>query len=129
MPLPGAARRRALTAFDRAVQTAICFSPEVAAGGSMAAYGVAHIRVTDPDRYQRYQDRFMAVLMKYGGRLLAADDAPHIAEGDCAPVKIVIVKFTGRQALESWLNSSDYQAIAADRRAASEGAIFLVQGV
>ncbi|MGD9968550.1 MAG: DUF1330 domain-containing protein [Hyphomonadaceae bacterium] len=48
-------------------------------------YVLAQLRIDDPGRYARYREnfvpRFADVCGKFGGRLLAADEAPLVIEG------------------------------------------------
>ena len=71
----------------------------------MAVYVIAQITITDRARYERYQARFMPVLQKYEGRLLAADEHPLVAEG-------------------AWDRD-----LAVDRKAGSTGVVLLVKGI
>ena len=42
----------------------------------MPVYAIAQLTITDRMIYDRYQARFMGVLERYQGRLLAADENP-----------------------------------------------------
>ena len=92
-------------------------------------YVIAQFRITDPERYGRYQARFADVLKGYDGRLLAADAAPELIEGAWTGHKIVLLSFPCVEAFKQWADSPAYREIARDRRAASEGCILLVQGI
>jgi uncharacterized protein (DUF1330 family) len=92
-------------------------------------YVIAQIRITDPESYRRYQARFMDVLKGSEGRLLAADAAPELIEGDWTGEKVILLSFPDRDAFKQWAESPAYREIARDRRAGSEGHILLVQGV
>jgi uncharacterized protein (DUF1330 family) len=94
----------------------------------MTAYVVARIRIHDRDRYDRYAAAFMPVLIRYGGRLLAADEAPVPLEGAWDGGKLNIISFPDEAAARRWLGSEEYRAIAVDRLAASDGIVLLVHG-
>ena len=94
----------------------------------MTVYLVARIRIHDPERYERYAAAFMPVLIQYGRRLLAADEAPVPIEGAWDGEKINIISFTDGAAARRWLESPEYRAIAVDRHGASEGKVLLVHG-
>ena len=47
----------------------------------MTVYALAQLKIHDRERYGRYMSRFMPVLEKYNGRLLAADEGPRVLEG------------------------------------------------
>ena len=95
----------------------------------MTVYAVAQISITDRDAYGRYQAAFMEVLRKYGGRLLAAEEAPRVTEGRWDFDKIIIIAFADEAALTVWAQSPDYRAISADRKAGSHGIVLMVNGV
>lgn len=44
----------------------------------MTIYALAQLRIHDAERYGRYMSRFMPVLEKYNGKLLAADETPRV---------------------------------------------------
>jgi uncharacterized protein (DUF1330 family) len=94
----------------------------------LTVYIVAQIRIHDRERYDVYAAAFMPVLVRYGGRLLAADEAPAVLEGDWSGEKLNIIAFPDEEAARRWIESEDYRAIAADRLAASDGIVLLVQG-
>ncbi|HEY0130703.1 MAG TPA: DUF1330 domain-containing protein [Allosphingosinicella sp.] len=94
----------------------------------MTVYVVAQIRIHDRERYDAYAAAFMPVLIQYGGRLLAADEAPAVLEGEWAGQKLNIISFPDEQAARRWMQSEEYRAITVDRLAASDGVVLLVQG-
>lgn len=94
----------------------------------MTVYVVAQIRIRDRERYDAYAARFMPVLIQYGGRLLAADEAPAVLEGRWTGEKLNIISFDDEAAARRWMDSAEYRAIAVDRLAASDGVVLLVQG-
>lgn len=94
----------------------------------MTVYVVARIAIHDRERYDLYAAAFMPVLIRYGGRLLAADEAPQILEGADDRRKVNIIAFPDEAAARRWMDSPGYAAIAADRLAASTGDVVLIQG-
>ncbi|HEX8380906.1 MAG TPA: DUF1330 domain-containing protein [Allosphingosinicella sp.] len=94
----------------------------------MTVYVVAQIRIHDRARYDAYAAAFMPVLIQYGGRLLAADEAPAVLEGQWPGEKLNIISFPDEPAARRWMESEEYRAIAADRLAASDGIVLLVHG-
>jgi uncharacterized protein (DUF1330 family) len=94
----------------------------------MTVYVVAQIRIHDRARYDTYAAAFMPVLTRYGGRLLAADEAPTVLEGQWAGQKLNIISFPDEPSARRWMQSEEYRAIAVDRLAASDGTVLLVQG-
>jgi uncharacterized protein (DUF1330 family) len=95
----------------------------------MSVYVVGQITITDRTAYNRYQERFMAVLVRYTGRLLAADESPVVVEGTWDREKVVLLSFPDEAAFHEWANSPDYQEIAKDRYAGSRAIVLLVKGI
>ena len=59
----------------------------------MIVYVLAQLTIHDRARYDRYAARFMGVLEKFEGRLLAADESPALLEGDWPHEKVVLIEF------------------------------------
>lgn len=94
----------------------------------MTAYVIARVAVRDREPYDRYVARFLPVLKSYGGRLLAADDAPEAMEGEDGR-KVVLLAFDTREAALAWASSPEYGEIAKDRKAGADVEVVLVKGV
>lgn len=95
----------------------------------MTVYAIVELRIHDEDRLARYTAGFMPVLHQYGGRLMAADGSPEVAEGEWTGDRVVIMAFDDRDAYHAWASSPEYQAIVQDRWAAADTTILLVRGV
>ena len=95
----------------------------------MTVYAIAQLRIHDQAPYERYAAGFMPVLRQYGGRLVVADGAPEVAEGEWTGDRVVIFAFDDRDAFHTWVNSPEYQTIVQDRWDAAETSILLVRGV
>lgn len=95
----------------------------------MTAYVIAQISIHDRARYDRYAAGFMPVLAKYGGRLLIADEAPEVLQGDWRHHKVVVMGFPDREAALLWFSSPEYQQISIDRLASTDGVALLAGGV
>jgi uncharacterized protein (DUF1330 family) len=95
----------------------------------MTVYVVAQLRFTDEALYRRYQGRFASVFAGSGGRLLVADEAPVVLEGEWAKDKLVIMAFDGPEAARAFLESPAYRAISDDRRAGAETIALLARGL
>lgn len=94
----------------------------------MSAYIVAQLNIHDRARYDRYAAAFLPTLKPFGGRLLAADEAAEVMEGEWGFGKLNIIAFPDAAAAKVWAASAAYQAIAPDRLAASEAVVLLVAG-
>lgn len=95
----------------------------------MTVYALAQISIHDRERYDRYAAKFMEVLLKYDGRLLAADEHPAVIEGEWPYDKVVLMSFENRDAFEKWASSPEYQEISKDRIAATTGVVILTRGL
>ena len=95
----------------------------------MTVYAIAQLTITDRTAYNRYQSRFISVMNRYKGRLLAADEHPQVVEGQWDREKLVLLSFPDEAAFREWADSPDYQEIAKDRKAGSTAVILLVKGI
>jgi uncharacterized protein (DUF1330 family) len=95
----------------------------------MAVYAIAQLSITDRAAYKRYQDRFMAVMNRYKGQLLAADESPRVLEGSWDREKVVLMSFPDEPAFWEWSNSAEYQEISKDRMAGATAVVLLVKGI
>jgi uncharacterized protein (DUF1330 family) len=95
----------------------------------MTVYAIAQLAIHDRVRYDRYVAAFMPVLIKYGGRLLAADERPVVVEGEWGGDKVIVMAFPDRDTFTTWAASPEYQEISKDRVAATEGVVLLVRGL
>jgi uncharacterized protein (DUF1330 family) len=95
----------------------------------LTAYVLAQISIHDPARYARYQAGFMPVLLKYGGRLMVADEHPQRLQGAWAFDKVILIAFQDAECATRWLTSPEYEAISEDREAATLGVGLLLAGV
>jgi uncharacterized protein (DUF1330 family) len=95
----------------------------------MTVYALAQLTITDRAAYDRYQSRFMGVMARYKGQVLAADEHPKVIEGVWDRQKVVLLSFPDEAAFWEWEKSDDYQEIAKDRKAGSNAAVLLVRGI
>ena len=95
----------------------------------MSAYVIAQLRFINEAAYRRYQCRFAGVFAGSGGKLLAADEAPIVLEGEWASDKLVNMEFDGSEMARKFLQSPAYQAIGEDRKAGAETIALLVRGL
>jgi uncharacterized protein (DUF1330 family) len=95
----------------------------------MTVYAIAQLSITDRAAYNRYQSRFVEVMNRFQGRLLAADEHPRILEGQWDRDKLVLMSFPDEGAFYEWANSPAYQEISKDRIAGSNAVVLLVRGL
>lgn len=92
-------------------------------------YAIAQLKITDRVTYDRYQAKFMGVIKRYHGRVLAADESPRIVEGTWDRDKVVLLSFQDEATFREWAESPEYQEISKDRKAGSEAVVLLVRGI
>jgi uncharacterized protein (DUF1330 family) len=92
-------------------------------------YALAQLTIHDRARYQAYVRKFPAVLARFGGRVLAADEHPEVLEGTWGQEKVILLAFDDEKAFRAFAESEDYQTISRDRVAATAGPVLLVHGI
>jgi uncharacterized protein (DUF1330 family) len=95
----------------------------------MSVYAIAQLKITDRAAYDRYQAKFMGVMKRYQGRVLAADESPKVIEGNWDRDKVVVLSFSDEEAFREWAESPEYREISKDRKAGSEAIVLLVKGI
>jgi len=95
----------------------------------MTVYALAQLTIHDRTLYGRYQSRFMDVLKRHRGRLLAADECPRVVEGSWQREKVVLLSFENEAAYRAFAESPDYTEIARDRKAGTDAVVLLVKGI
>ena len=76
----------------------------------MAVYVVANYRITDPEGMEKYRQQVIPQLLNAGAEFLVVTDGVAAAEGEPAP-SLVVFRFETQDALDTWYNSDEYQAI------------------
>jgi uncharacterized protein (DUF1330 family) len=94
----------------------------------MSAYWIAHVTVTDPESYKRYQQHAAAVFEKFGGVFLARGGASEVMEGP-ALERHVIIGFPTLADARACYASADYQTARALRETAAIAHVTLVEGI
>lgn len=94
----------------------------------MTVYTVAQLKFTDLEAYRRYQAAFPAVFARFNARVLAADEAPRVLEGDWPRDKVVILAFPDEAEALRFSSSPEYAEIARDRKAGADAVVLMVKG-
>jgi uncharacterized protein (DUF1330 family) len=74
----------------------------------MSIFYIGSYDVTDPNEFQKYPPRVMALLPKYGGEVLASDLSATPVEGTARTMN-AIIKFPSKEAALGLYNDPDYQ--------------------
>jgi uncharacterized protein (DUF1330 family) len=94
----------------------------------MAAYWIAHVTVTDAERYKAYQSLAPAAFARFGGQFLARGGEADVLEGP-QQARHVVIAFPDLAAARACYASAEYQAARAARKGAAEVALVIVDGV
>lgn len=94
----------------------------------MKGYWVAHVTVTDPDRYAGYAEAAPAAFARYDARVLARGGRYTQMEGD-GRARNVVIEFPSYEAALACYNSPEYQAARARRDGAGVAEIVIIEGV
>ena len=95
----------------------------------MTTYVLAQLTIHDRARYERYAARFMEVLSRFDGRVLAADEAPTLLEGEWPHQKIVLIEFRDAEEASRWAASPEYREIAVDREGSTVATVLSIRGL
>lgn len=95
----------------------------------MTVYCIALINIADREKYSIYEREFRQVFRRYSGTLLSADETPTVREGDWPHTRTVLISFPDAAAFSAWYDSTDYQAIAQHRYAASTTSLAVIKGL
>ncbi len=94
----------------------------------MPAYWIAHVTVTDPERYKAYQALAPSAFAAFGGRFLARGGAHSVLEGPALD-RHVIIEFPNLEAARACYASPAYTAARQARDGASIAHVTLVDGL
>lgn len=94
----------------------------------MAAYWIAHVTVTDPERYKEYQALAPAAFARFGARFLARGGEAEVLEGP-VHARHVVIEFPDLPSARACYASEEYRAARAARAGAAEVSVVIVDGV
>jgi uncharacterized protein (DUF1330 family) len=99
-------------------------------GCTVVCYVVGQLNVQDWGLYKKYQLAFRDLFPGYDGKVLAADNAPELVEGEWPYGRFAMLEFRDRAEAERWYYSDAYQdAIKQFRWPASSGSLIFVEGL
>ena len=91
-------------------------------------YWIAHVSVTEPEKYPDYIATAKPAFEEYGARFLVRGGAHECVEGNTGE-RHVIIEFDSMEKALACYNSEQYQKAVAIRQSASTGSITIVEGV
>ncbi|MDD9715522.1 DUF1330 domain-containing protein [Dinoroseobacter sp. PD6] len=94
----------------------------------MSAFWIAHVHVTDADRYGEYAKRATVAIAEHGGQFLARGGSFTQLEGP-ERERHVVVRFESRAQAEKCYASSAYQEALSYARGAAERELVIVDAL
>jgi len=91
------------------------------------AYWVAHVKVDDPEVYDKYRAANAAPFAKYGAKFLVRGGAQETREGASKP-RTVVIEFKDYETAVACYESAEYQAAKDIRDPVSQGDFVIVEG-
>ena len=94
----------------------------------MSVYIIARFKIYDRAAYDRYEEGFGPIFEKFDGKMLSIDEEPTVLQGEWDYTRSVLIEFPSKESAFAWMTSPEYQEIAKDRLAGSEGESIMVEG-
>lgn len=91
-------------------------------------YWIAHVTVTDTEKYGGYVALTPAAFGKFGGRFLARGGRYQVMEGN-GRARNVVIEFPSMQAAVDCFNSPEYAAAKAKREGAGIADVVIIEGI
>jgi uncharacterized protein (DUF1330 family) len=91
-------------------------------------YWIAHVKITNPERYQDYVAANAVALRKYNARFLVRAGQSVVAKGDLDGRRHVVIEFDSFAAARACYESPEYQAAAKIRDEASDAHLVIIEG-
>ncbi|HWB45329.1 MAG TPA: DUF1330 domain-containing protein [Hyphomicrobiaceae bacterium] len=90
-------------------------------------YWIAHVQVTDPERYKDYTAANAAPIRAYGGRFIVRGGSSQVRAG-ALKERHVVVEFPDYAAAKACYDSAEYQAAAKIRDTAGKVDLVVIEG-
>lgn len=84
------------------------------------SYVVVDIKVTDPQRYDRYKALAPAAVTAAGGEFVVRGGKSEALEGDWNPERLVLLRFPSYEQARAFYTSALYEKARAERAGATE---------
>ncbi|MBX9591390.1 MAG: DUF1330 domain-containing protein [Hyphomonadaceae bacterium] len=91
-------------------------------------YWIAHVTITDPERYKDYIAANAEPLRRYGARFLVRNGACEAVRGQMQARRHVVIEFDSYAAAQACHASPEYQAAARIRDEASTADLIIIEG-
>jgi uncharacterized protein (DUF1330 family) len=94
-----------------------------------SAYIIANVTVTNPVQYEEYKKWSSAAMQAHGAEVCVRGGKVEVIEGDWAPERLVILKFSSVEAAKAFDASPEYGKARAARQGAAIMRMIVVEGV
>jgi uncharacterized protein (DUF1330 family) len=91
-------------------------------------YWIAHINITNPERYQDYIAANALPFRKYNARFLVRAGAATVVKGELGGYRHVVIEFENYAVAKACHDSPEYRAAAKIRDEASDGHLIIIEG-
>ncbi len=95
----------------------------------MAAYVIARVNVTDPEKYKGYQALTPNAIAKNGGKFIVRGGAITTLEGEAENRRVVVLEFADVEAAKTFYDSPEYKEARDARENAADFQMIVVEGV
>ena len=95
----------------------------------MAAYIIADVTVTDPEKMAEYRQWSTRAMQEHGAEILVRGGDFEVLEGPWRPSRLVILKFESREAARRFYTSETYTHARRVREGAGVMRLVVVDGV
>jgi len=95
----------------------------------MAAYLIARVHVTNPQKYKNYTALSPAAIAAFGGKFLARGGEVETLEGEEETARMVVVEFENMEKARQFYHSEQYSAARRERDGAADGQFIIVDGI
>lgn len=95
----------------------------------MAGYLIADNEITDQSVFDEFASRMVGVVESHGGKYLVRGGPTEVIGGERAPHRVVVIEFESIERVQTYINSPEYQELAAIRDRSSITTTFIVEGV
>ncbi len=91
-------------------------------------YWIAHVNITNPERYKDYVAANAAPLKKYGARFVVRAGESEVTRGQLEGRRHVVIEFDSYATAKACHDSPEYQAAAKIRDEASTAEFIIIEG-
>ena len=94
-----------------------------------AAYMIIGVDLHDEANFGPYAEEVPAMMAKYGGEVLVANEEFDVIEGNYSRRRAVILKFPSMEQARAFYDSDEYAPMIDLRKQCSDGDLVLVEGL